>query len=396
MMRKNIYLSGAAVAVLMLATAPASAQLLNLGGGGDAGGGGGGGLSVDLGGNGGGGLLGGDGNGLLNLGGSGDADSTATVDADLGNGTILDLDGDGIGDGTLIDIDGDGIGDLIDLDGDGIGDQAVDVDLFGVGENGETQLRVGADGSNDELIVNLFGASGQGQTATANILPGGTGDLLSDEQDEATVNLGGDTDAVVDLFGNGSSEDTASIDIGGGGAGGGDADVTLDLFGPGAGDGTGGGGTGGAPGVDPTETGSTGGGGDGTGTDGETIFDPGTTGTGAGAATRVASTSNVRLNRACFAPDEGQIAHLLSRNSYDAGDAASWQSATSVSLVPIDLCPDARARLEAALAADGNIDFMQEAVAMNVEITTTIAPEYSADDVLAVDQSGEQLTVYVY
>jgi hypothetical protein len=39
---------------------------------------------------------------------------------------------------------------------------------------------------------------------------------------------------------------------------------------------------------------------------------------------------------------------------------------------------------------------MQRAVATSPLITAELAPRYQADDVLAVDQSGEQLTVYVY
>jgi hypothetical protein len=64
--------------------------------------------------------------------------------------------------------------------------------------------------------------------------------------------------------------------------------------------------------------------------------------------------------------------------------------------VPVKLCPEARARLEAALAANANIGVMQAAVATTPIITAELAPEYQADDVLAVDQSDQQLTVYVY
>ncbi len=360
---RNIYLSGVALAALLLAASPASAQLLNLGGGGGSG------IGIDLGGG------SGDG-GLLDLGGgsNGGAESNSSVDIDLGG---IDLDDDGVLDGTLIDIDGDGDADLIDLDGDGIGDQQVDIDLFGVGENGETQLAVGTDG-NDEVIVNLFGASGQGETATANILPGGSDNLFSDKADEAAVELGGNN-AIVDLFGSGGSDDTARVAINPGGDG---TDAAVDLFGPDGGSG--------GTGVDPTETGSMGGGtgngGDGTGG----LFAP-----NGGSATRVA-TVNARRNVSCFSPTDEQIAHLLGRNSYSAGVAASWQNASDVNLVEIELCPDARAQLAAALAASPNIGLMQAAVASSRLITAELAPQYGVGNVLAVDKSGSNLIVYVY
>ena len=416
---RNIYLSGVALAVLVLAASPASAQLLNLGGGGD----GDAAISIDLGGGDSGGGGGGGGGGLLDLGGSGDgglldldgsgsANGDATVTVNLGD---VDLDGDGILDGALIDIDGDGDGDLLDLDGDGIGDLDVHLRLFGPGENGETQLAIGT-GDNDDVVVNLFGATGQGQAATVDLLPGGTGNLIN-EDNEATVSLG-DANVIVDLFGDGDGDGGGA----GGGVGGtGDATVVVDLFGDGDGDGGGIGGVGGIGGTGDTaiiidlfgdgdgdDGGAGGGGGTGGGAGngggggglpgpgGGSGVDPTDTGS-VGVGTRVAAAdANVRARTACFTPTDEQIAHLVARNSYSADVAASWQSATAVGLVPVQLCPDARAKLAAALAANAKIGVMQSAVATTPLIMAELAPEYQADDVLAVDQSGKQLIVYVY
>ena len=423
---RNIYLSGVALAVLLIASSPASAQLLNLGGsgdsdaaisvdlgGGDSGGGGGGG--------GGGGLLdlgGGDG-GLLDLDGSGSASGDATVSVNLGD---IDLDGDGILDGDLIDIDGDGDGDLLDIDGDGIGDLDVHVHLFGVGENGQTQLAIGT-GDEDDVVVNLFGATGEGHLATANILPGGTGNLLSNDEDEATVSFG-DANVIVDLFG---GDGDGGGGVGGGVGGTGDATVVVDLFGDGDGGGIGGiGGIGGVGGTGDTAIivdlfgdgddgtgGGGGGGGDGGTDDGTDVVDigeggmPGPSG-GAGVdptdtgsvgrvgTTRVASADAARARTSCFTPTDEQMAHLIARNSYSASVVASWQSATAVSLVPVKLCPDARARLAAALAANAQIGAMRAAVATTPLITAELAPDYQPDDVLAVDMTGDDLTVFVY
>jgi hypothetical protein len=391
-MKTNLALSGIALTVLALAITPVSAQ------------------SIDV--------LGGSGNGgaTVSLGG-GSSGSGTSVDVDAGSGSLLgggsdgsllDLGGDGdgsilnLGDNDVLDINGNGLidgDDIVDLNGNGIVDgDEVTVDLFGPSDGGETQLAVGTDDDQDDVLVTLFGSPNAGDAdgsdlARANILPNG-------------VDGGEGDDATVTLFGNGDDDGaTATADLlggdsGVGGVGGvGDTDVTLDLFGPGTGgDGSGGtGGTGGGGGNDPTETGSipddgTGGGGTGAGGGGA--------GTGKAALppTRVASTAaaNVGTGGNCFSPDNGQIAHLIARGNYDASVTAKWQGAANISLVPVTLCPDARSRLEAAINADANLGQMQAAVAMNSAISSEIAPQYQADDVLAVDQSGQELTVYVY
>jgi hypothetical protein len=326
---RKMKLGGTALAVLLLGISPAGAQLLNIGGGDNSM------VGVDL------GSVGGDGGGSL-LG----ADADSTLEIELGN--------------------------------DRPGSRRVGASVIGVGEHGETQLGLGTEGD-DDVIVNLFGASGEGRTATAHLLPGGDEDPLSRERPEAVLNVG-DNDAIVDLFGSGGDEDTArlSIDRGSDAAGGlgGNLAATIGLFGSSGGSGTdptgsdapdGNGGAGGAPG--------------------------GALGPGGSAMTTVTATASMRNRASCFSPTPEQIAHLLGRKDY-AG--ASWRQVQKVSLVAIELCPDARARLAAALAADGNIRIMQSAVATNERIRAELAPRYQADDVLAVDAAGNQLTVYVY
>lgn len=302
-MTRHFALSGVALAVVMLATNPASAQLLTL-----------------------------DGNGVT-VGGSGDGGSDASVDVNLdGNGNLLGL---GNGSSNTANVN-------LDLNGNGILDSDEDaaINLFGPGQNGETQLSVGANGNDDDVLVTLFGSGDQsGDVASVDILPGGAG-----------------------------------------GAGGG-SEATIDLFGP----------------SDPTETGSIGGGGaGGGGAAGGGATNPG--GQGVVPPTRVAAANtNVRTNAgACFSPDSGQIAHLLGRNSYGGSVTASWQGAGEVSIVPVNICPDARPRLAAAIDADANVTTMQSAVASTARINARLGTQYQADDVLAVDSSGGRLTVYVY
>lgn len=310
-MKKNIALSGVALFTLMLAVAPAHAQVVSIGGGGNDSGNSG--VSVDIGGSG-----GGSGNGLLGLG-----DDNDDISADV------DLDG-----GTVIDVDGDGIGDLLDIDGDGVGDREIEVDLFGAGDGNQTQVAVGDGGGNDDVLVTLFGSGAGADTASVDILPGGTG---------------------------------------GGNGGNADADVTVDLFGNG-------------DDADPTQTGST----DGTNGGG------GSGGNDMPAALNGTVAANGSAGSGCFTPNDEQIAHLLARGSYNASVTSRWKSASDVDLVAVNLCPQAEARIDAAIDADANADYMQRAVAGTPAIVAELSPSYTAENVLAVDQSGAQLTVYVY
>ncbi|HEY0854586.1 MAG TPA: hypothetical protein VGD86_07140, partial [Devosia sp.] len=113
------------------------------------------------------------------------------------------------------------------------------------------------------------------------------------------------------------------------------------------------------------------------------------------ASGRVASVTTTGAT-GCFSPDQGQIAHLLGRNTYSAEVTAKFEEADTFKLVPINLCADAEARIDAALATDANISALHSAIAADAEISAALRPGYTPDDVLAADQSGEDLTVYVY
>lgn len=358
-MRKTIALSGVALTVVLLTIGPVNAVSLEVGGDG----------------------------GLISLGGSDGSSAGVSVDADIGGGSDASLDvdanlGGGDGDGT-IDLFG-GKKKLVTTGGDnlltvdtsddadalvtlfGTDDESVDVDLGG--------------GSGDGVSVSLFGSSGDGDDAVK-------ADLL-----------GADETAYVNLFGTGGTGGGGSEDVVSSGPLG---ERTFAIFGPSedrASDG----------GVDNTQTGSVASGSAGTGA-----------GAGAGGngqigddgivaptpmparivprpATRVATNANVRAGSACFSPDAQQIAHLRSRVTYSGELAASWKSAASINIVPINLCPEAKQRLAAAIDADANIDYLQSAVAADARLNASLDPSYDPEDVLAVDQAGEDLTVYVY
>ena len=250
-----------------------------------------------------------------------------------------------------------------------------DNDLLGSSDaDGDITLLEGDDDANANL--RLFGAPGNTRT-------NGT----------AAVNLGDENedDVFLDLFGSPTGgSNTASANLFGGGAGNGGNDAALNLFGaPGGSNGNG---------TDPTQTGSTNGSG---GNSGEDLFGPGGNGVqpvppaiNGASRVRVATIGPVGGN--CFSPDPGQIDNLLARTNYSMSQTSNWKSADNVNVVPINLCPDARTKVSEALEANANIEFLHSAVAGDAKISGALNPNYDPDDVLAVDQSGEDLTVYVY
>lgn len=301
--------------------------------------------------------LGGSG-GLVSLGGSGDSEPA-------GSGIDADVD---------VDVDADLGLDVLDGGGDGDGDAVLG--LFGsgkplIGTGGDNLVTIDTEDDTKPLVT-LFGSPDEGLLGDQGLEV----ELLEEDRDD---------EVFIRLFGTGEGETTAGIDLGGDGTGLGDDAALIELFGSSssrAGGGAGGpdaGGNGAGGGIGASSDG--GGGGDG-------ILIRSTT--------RVATVGRASARGACFSPDQAQIAHLLGRSSYQPGDVAAWQGAASISVVPVNLCPDAKARLDAALDADANIGNLRMAVASHTALRSELDPSYTPDDVLAVDRSGEALTVYVY
>lgn len=384
-MSKTVKLCGVGLAALALATGPGAAISLNIGGDGglvsvspsspppSSGG-----ISVDVGGD--------DGDlldrRLIDLNGGSKTDALVDVDLGTNGGGLVDLDTNGNTDGVIIDLFG-AKGAVADIDV-GLGEEE--------GLLGDKALLSLDGGDGAAIILDLFGPAGTGD-AVAEL------DLKLGERSLLEVNGDGDASVSIDLFGAGDADASsalAAVELGAGDdALVGDPAVLVDLFGSGTGED-----------VDDTATGSTGspgaGGSNGTdGTDG-TGVSPTAPGTGIVQPAPLRPGSTVRVATAptgsvdCFSPDQGQIAYLLARKAYSAEVTAQWDGAEQVRLVPINLCEDARARLDAALAADANIGILHSAVAADAKLSAALDPNYQPDDVLAVDQSGEDLTVYVY
>jgi hypothetical protein len=237
--------------------------------------------------------------------------------------------------------------------------------------------------------------------------------------DDGLLGVNGDGDAAVNvgLLDGDAADPEVSLSLGGGNAGNVlGRGVEVDLFGSDVDDtetGSVAPGTGGTPGAGGSGTGSPGSGsgdvanngdedaGD-NGAGGPAVVSPAPGGAGVtprpirpGASGRLASVTTTG-STACFSPDQTQIDHLLGRNTYSAEVTARLSEADNFRLVPINLCADAKARLDAALAVDANIGALHQAIAADAEISAALEPSYAADDVLAADQLGEDLTVYVY
>lgn len=194
------------------------------------------------------------------------------------------------------------------------------------------------------------GTGADGNTVTATLgAPDGSGGLGNVPSGQATV----------DLFGN---DDTATL-----GGDGTDGSVNIGSIGD-AGDGG-------------LGTGDIGGGAAGTGIAGSSGSQMATIGGGTAGG--------------CTGPSEAQIARFLALHKH--GDVGAWRRASNVQVVPVKTCPAARGRLSAALGANGRVRAMQQAAASDALVSASLSrSHHGARNVIAVDQAGANLTVYVY
>lgn len=367
-MRNKIALSGVALAVILLATAPANAFTLSVGGDGalfsvneSSESSSSGGVGVDVG-------VGGSTDSGLNVDASLDADLQVDGDASLGlfggQKKLLTTGGD-----NLVTVD-------TSPDSDAL------VTLFGGPEIGSAGVDIGlGSGAADGVAVSLFGGSRMGggemkDDATSGGTEGAAfASLFGTGKDNSgdAGSIGPSEDRMSSAFG------TSKSDPGGTGV---DSmqSGSIASNGPGAGNGVASAGAGGRPG-------------------GSTLAPaPAMPATIAPRVmARVAATTGAQQAKgSCFSPDDQQIANLRARATYDGSVTASWKSAADISIVPINLCPEARARLAAAIKADANIEYLQAAVAADARLNASLDPSYDPEDVLAVDKAGDELTVYVY
>jgi hypothetical protein len=374
--------------------------------------------------------LGGDDEQPVSLGGGGGGDGLLDVDGVTGDDILLDLFGDGSADAdgeAVVNLDLGDDGDLLDLGGDG--DDLLDIDNL---------LDGGVTG--DDILLDLFGP-GDGILGEGGV----TADLSGErtDPDDVTLDVDDDTAVIVDLFG--TSDELLDTGLGGdgapevtGGAGGtaaavdilgddaaildelgadgddevsadaGDVDAGVDILDLEDADETGGGGDDDNTGGGNDDGGDDNGNGNGNGNGGDDTADDDTLGINPGAITgdddddliaprpavRVAAVGDASAR--CFTPNEEQIAFLLQNRNYDLSMTASWASG-EVDLVPVRLCPEARARLAAAIEADAEVQWLQDWVWADARIHGELADAgLGADNVLALDTKDGDVNIYVF
>jgi hypothetical protein len=347
-------ISALALIVAVMATGSAQGQILDLGGSGS----------------------------LLNLGGGSSDSGQPDVTVNTGGGSpeaTVDLGGATSGDSS------DNPTATVDLGGDSDEPTAV-VDLNGASDSddGTAIVDLNTGGTVPGTGGNVLGTGGSNDVGVS---------LFGDGTPDVAVG-GNDTDATVDVLGNGGAGGTVLPgDLGLLGLGGGDGTTAaVSLFGPGADDDINAG-LGSA-----TETSSNGGAGAG-GAGGSGLF--GGSGSmlnsggnsSAGASTRVAT----RGQASCIDPDASQVKYLLQSRNYGAQSAAQWQNADTIQFVPVQLCKLARARVSQAVASDSNIQWMQQAIENIPQIEQRLhSAGLTGDDVLALDSKSGKVALYVY
>ena len=329
--------------------------------------------------------------------------------------------------------------DATDLTVDVLGGQNGIVDTAGLtrGADATVDLSGGTDDPND-LSAKLNGDNGNPSDVIVDLF--GDGDVTDLSGDTVAIDLSGggdDPNDVTATVGNGSNPAAVTADLTGSGAdnsGGGSADgglpigdilgganpvgtpvlpgVGIDLGGAaetstnaGTNPGTGGPATGGASSgasdvaandggaENSVGAGASSGGGSGSG-----VVTPSTGGVRVAPQSAVQFAAvNPEAPKNCFTPNQTQIDYLLHSRKYDASMSKSWSSADDVNLVPVRLCPEARVRVEQAVASDQGIQWMQDWVEKDKRINAKLdAAGLDGDHVLALQNKNDKLAVYVY
>lgn len=123
--------------------------------------------------------------------------------------------------------------------------------------------------------------------------------------------------------------------------------------------------------------------------------DPGASGAsggtfGIGGPSGFASLSPADL--ACMGPDAARLLQIAQQSA----PVEQWQRASNVRIVRIDVCPEARNKLLSAMRSSGLGSILWSAAARDTLIAASLSrTSYGAENVLAVQQTGNELTVYV-
>ena len=99
----------------------------------------------------------------------------------------------------------------------------------------------------------------------------------------------------------------------------------------------------------------------------------------------------------CAVDNAKTLLQVAAQGKVTASELRAWQRAANVQVIPIALCPDARAIIAQLLGKSPKIQLLQRAVTMDNLIMASLSrTKYDANDVVAVQRRSGQLVVYVY
>jgi hypothetical protein len=99
----------------------------------------------------------------------------------------------------------------------------------------------------------------------------------------------------------------------------------------------------------------------------------------------------------CAVDNAKTLLQVAAQGKVTASEVKAWQRAANVQVIPIELCPDARAVIAKLLGKSQKIQLLQRAVTMDNLIMASLSrTKYDAQDVVAVQRRSGQLVVYVY
>lgn len=99
----------------------------------------------------------------------------------------------------------------------------------------------------------------------------------------------------------------------------------------------------------------------------------------------------------CAVDNARTLLEVAAQGKVTASEIKAWQRAANVQVIPIALCPDAKAIIAQLLGKSQKIQLLQRAVTMDNLIMASLGrTKYDAGDVVAVQRRSGQLVVYVY
>lgn len=99
----------------------------------------------------------------------------------------------------------------------------------------------------------------------------------------------------------------------------------------------------------------------------------------------------------CAVNNAKTLLQVAANGKLTASEIKAWQRAANVQIIPVELCPEAKAQIAKLFARSKKILLLQRAVTTDNLIMASLSrTRYDANDVAAVQRRGGQLVVYVY